>query len=174
MNPWGSPAVIGDLVVVGCSTCRFDPKELKGSKGLILALDLKTGSLKWKKDAAGGILSSAAAVADKTGKDGKIVFCSADGGLTALGFDGSLAWHADLGAGVMAAPTVAGAFVYAVDVEGIVHARKLADGSSVWTLSLSKELGAARAGLVFGAPAAAGGRLYFGTDSGYFICIGEK
>jgi outer membrane protein assembly factor BamB len=167
MNPWGSPAIVWDTVLVGCSTCRFDPKELAGSRGAVVALDLKTGAEKWRKETPGGVLSSVAIA------DDRIVFCSADGGLHALAPDGSDVWSVNLGAGVMAAPTVAGAFVYAVDVAGVVHARRLSDGAEVWRLDLAKAL-KGKPGLVYGAPAAAGGRLFLGTDSGWFMCLGEK
>ena len=60
LNPWGGPSVQGDTVVVTGSSIGYDPKALKGAKGVVAAFDLATGKEKWKKDVPGGVVSCAA------------------------------------------------------------------------------------------------------------------
>ena len=42
-NPWGGATVAGDIVIVPGSSIGYYYKELKGAKGDLTALDLKTG-----------------------------------------------------------------------------------------------------------------------------------
>src|SRR5688572_15392202 len=56
-NPWGGATVAGDVVDVGCSSIRFDPAALADAKGEVVALSLADGSIKWRKDVAGGVVS---------------------------------------------------------------------------------------------------------------------
>src|SRR6266566_2227449 len=46
LNPWGGPAVQGDVVVVGGSSVAYDPGALKGAKGEVAAFDLTSGKEK--------------------------------------------------------------------------------------------------------------------------------
>ena len=73
VNPWGGPTVAGDLVLVGCSNIRFDKKLLRQAKGQIVAVELATGKVRWKKDVPGGVLSPVAVSGDTA------VFTATDG-----------------------------------------------------------------------------------------------
>ena len=56
-NPWGGATVAGDLAIVPGSSIGYYYKELKGAKGDVTALDLKTGEVKWRKEIpTGGVL----------------------------------------------------------------------------------------------------------------------
>src|SRR5262249_35288338 len=37
LNPWGGPTLAGDLALVACSSIRFDPKQIPGATGEIVA-----------------------------------------------------------------------------------------------------------------------------------------
>jgi outer membrane protein assembly factor BamB len=65
--------------------------------------------------------------------EGIAVVVDRSGGVTAVGVaDGTFRWRADLGAPVLdAAPSVAGGVVSAVDMLGVVHRFRLADGRPV-------------------------------------------
>jgi outer membrane protein assembly factor BamB len=175
-NPWGSPAVAGTgesaLVLVGCSSERFEADKLAVAKGEVVALSLRNGSVKWRLDAPGGVLSSVAVVAAGTPSASSAVFCRGDGSVVCVGLDGSPRWTAKPGAGLMAGPTVAGRYVYAADVKASVHCLTVADGRPVWSLDLAAKL--KNPGQVIGSPAAAAGRLFLGTDGGYVVCIGTE
>ena len=75
LNPWGGPSVLGETVVVGGSTIGYDPAAVKDARGDITALDLATGTIKWRRDIDGGILSCVAlagGLAVATCTDGKV------------------------------------------------------------------------------------------------------
>ena len=44
----GRAVLAGDTVIVTTSTIPYDPKEIEGSKGEVVAIDLATGKEKWK------------------------------------------------------------------------------------------------------------------------------
>src|SRR5262249_43363149 len=83
LNPWGGPSVQGNLVIVGGSSVRYDPKTLKGAKGEVVAIDLGDGKEKWRKEVQGGVVSCVALtdeLAIATATDGKVrAFQLADG-----------------------------------------------------------------------------------------------
>ena len=56
INPWGGASIDGETVIVTGSTIPYDPKVLKGAKGIVAAFDLAKGAEKWKKEIPGGIL----------------------------------------------------------------------------------------------------------------------
>ena len=97
-NPWGGPSVLGKTVVVGASTIGYDTKAIKGAKGEIMALDLDTGKVQWRKPVKGGIVSTVALTGDlaiATATDGKVrAFELADG---------SQRWNYDAGTPVCTA-----------------------------------------------------------------------
>ena len=80
LNPWAGPTVAaGDLVLVGCSSIRFDKKDIKGATGEVVAINLADGSIKWRKDIpTGGVLGPIAV------KDGLAVFTATDGNVRAF------------------------------------------------------------------------------------------
>src|SRR5262249_13202504 len=56
-NPWGGPSVSGKTIVVAGSNIAYDPAVLRGAKGEIVAVDLESGKVRWRKDVKGGIVS---------------------------------------------------------------------------------------------------------------------
>jgi outer membrane protein assembly factor BamB len=167
-NPWASPAVVGDRVFVGCSSERFEEDKLARSVGEVICLSLSDGKLLWRHKAGGGVLSSVAV----SGKS--VVFCDSGGSVTALDLEGKPIWQVKPAGGFMSAPTISGGYVYTADVAGVVVALKLADGSEVWRLQLADHPEIRKPGPLIASPAAAGGRLFLGTEGGYFVAIGEK
>jgi outer membrane protein assembly factor BamB len=167
-NPWGSPAVMGDKVIVGCSSVRMDPSTFGGAKGEVVCLDAASGRVLWKHVADGGVLSSAAIAG------GTIVFATTAGTVEALDADGNPLWRSRSEAGYIAGPAVSGKFVYVADADATVRALGLADGAVQWTLRLDAHPQTPSPGAVYGSPAAAGGRLFLGTYGGYFVALGEQ
>jgi outer membrane protein assembly factor BamB len=178
LNPWGGPTVAGDLVVVGGSTIGYDPKSLKGAKGEVTAIDLKSGTVKWQKDVPGGVVSCVA-VADglavATATDGKVrTFNLADGDRRTI-LDGKTPFFAP--------PAVAKGVAYVGDLAGVVTAVPLTGGAPKWTLDLGTAPEVKAPGMIYGGPAVQGGRLIVATanlegpNAGKptaVLCIGDK
>lgn len=178
LNPWAGASVAGDLLALGGSNIRLDPKTIPQAKGDVTVLNAADGSVKWRKDLPAGIVSSVAVA------DGLVVACGTDGRIR--GFDlstGEERWSHAAGAAFFAGPAVAGGLVYAADLKGTVHAVDLAKGTPKWTLSLATDPAVGGGGPVYGSPVVHGGRLYVATcdlESGgtgrmqVVACIGEK
>jgi outer membrane protein assembly factor BamB len=176
-NPWGGPTLAGDTVIVTTSTIAYDPKEIEGSKGEIVALDLATGKEKWKKAVPGGVLGCAATTSDAA------VFTCTDGKLRAFDLkDGSRKMIYDAKAGFFAPPAIVGDIAYVADLKGVVHAVDLKTGAAKWTLDLGAEP-LKLPGMNYGGVTVHGGKLYLATCNleGPFarqptvvVCIGSK
>ncbi|VTU00613.1 PQQ enzyme repeat domain protein OS=Halorubrum saccharovorum DSM 1137 GN=C471_00065 PE=4 SV=1: PQQ_3: PQQ_2 [Gemmataceae bacterium] len=176
LNPWGGATVAGDLAIVPGSSIGYYLKELKGAKGDVTAIDLKTGEVKWKKDVPGGVVGCVAV------SDGLAVFTATDGKVRAFkAADGERAWLYDCKFPVFAPPAVAGGVVYAADLNGVVHAVDLKTGTPKWTLAAAKDGGAP--GMVYGGVTVHGGKLIVATcnlegpNAGketVVVCIGTK
>ncbi|HEY7116896.1 MAG TPA: PQQ-binding-like beta-propeller repeat protein [Tepidisphaeraceae bacterium] len=174
-NPWGGPSVSGDLVLVGCSSVRFDPDLLTGAQGEVMAIGLSDGQVKWRKDAGAGVLSPVACA------NGLAIFTTTDKKVVALDEKtGEQKWKYEARAPFFAGVAVAGDVVYAADLNGVVHAIDLADGRGRWRLDVGKQTKAP--GRIYGSPVVDNGRLYVSTcnlDSTdakktLVVCIGEK
>jgi hypothetical protein len=59
LSSWAGPTV-GPYVLVGCSSTLPDPKAIAGARGEVVAMELDTGAVKWRKEVPGGVLSSVA------------------------------------------------------------------------------------------------------------------
>lgn len=176
-NPWGGATVAGDLVIVPESSVGYYYKELKGAKGAVTALDLKTGAEKWRKEIpTGGVLGCVAV------SDGLAVATATDGKVRAYKVaDGERAWLYDAKVPFFAPPAVAGGVAYVADLGGTVHAIDLKTGNLKWTFSLEKETGAP--GMVYGGVTVHGGKLVvatcnldgpFANKETVLVCIGTK
>jgi outer membrane protein assembly factor BamB len=177
-NPWAGPTVTDNLVIVGCSNIRFDPKAIPGAKGEVVAVDLTSGAVKWRKPVPGGVVSPVAV------RDGVAYFTATDGKVRAWDVrTGAEKWVYDAKAPFFAGPAVAPNAVYVADLRGVVHALNPADGKALWTLDLATDAAVKAPGMVYGSPALHAGRLYLATcnlegdrarQPTAVICIGEK
>jgi len=177
INPWSGPTVAGKIVLVGCSSIRFDRRRLADAAGEVVALDLAGGKVLWRQDAGGGILSSVAV-------SGKLaVYACTNGKVVARELDtGKLAWSYDAGKAFFAAPAVAGGIVYAADLGAVVHAIGLADGKPRWTLDVAADRAVQSRTAVFGSPVIAGGDLFLATcdlegqadQPSVVVCLSDK
>jgi outer membrane protein assembly factor BamB len=177
-NPWGGAAVLGDTVVLTCSSVGMYYNEIKGAKGEVLGIDLATGQVKWRKDVPGGVVGCAALA------DGLAVCTATDGKVRAYKIaDGERAWLYDAKAPLYAPPAVAGGVVYAADLQATVHALDLKTGTAKWVLPLAKDPVVQAPGMVYGGVTVHGGRLVLATCNleGPFankmtavVCIGSK
>ncbi len=124
----GSPVISGDTVVVSL----WDLGE--GDRGGIVALDLATGTEKWRYTTRFPVHASPAIGGDT------VVVALENGELHALSLaTGELRWHRDIADGIdslaaslWASPTIDGGAVYAA-VQGRMSALALATGEPLWT-----------------------------------------
>lgn len=176
-NPWGGATVADGLALVTGSSIGYYYKELRGAKGDLTALDLKTGTVKWRKEIpSGGIVGCAAA------GDGLAVVTATDDKVRAYKLaDGERAWLFDAKTPFFAPPAIAAGVVYVADLAGVVRALDLKTGTVKWTLNLAKEVGAP--GMVYGGITIHGGKLVVATcnlegpNAGketVVVCIGSK
>jgi outer membrane protein assembly factor BamB len=159
INPWGGATISGDLAIIGCSSIRFDAKLIPQGKGQVIALDIKTGQPKWKRDLGPGAVLSAVSV------KGDVAVCTAtDGKVRALGVtDGNIRWEYTGGKPFFAGPAVSGGAVYAADLSGVVHAVNLADGKKKWTVDAAADPMVQAPGMVFSSPIVHGGEVFVAT-----------
>jgi outer membrane protein assembly factor BamB len=174
LNPWAGPT-IGPYVLVGCSTARLDPRALEGARGEVVAIELDTGAVKWRKELPGGVVSAIAV------REGLAIFTATDGKVRALdAHTGQERWTYDGRAPFFAGPAVTANTVYAADLNGVVHALKLTNGKREWTLDLATDKATKTSAMVYGAPIVNGGRLYLATCNltkpgpNVVVCIGDK
>jgi outer membrane protein assembly factor BamB len=176
LNPWSGPTVADGVALVGCSSIRYDPKEIPGATGEIVAVNLADGSVKWRKDVPGGVVAPVAVAAGKVA-----IYTASDGNVYAVdAHTGDKKWTFNGKAPFFAGVAIAGDRVYAANLNGVVFALNLADGKQAWRLDVGKE--AKAPGNVYGSPIVHGGKVYVGTcniDSGearktVFVCIGER
>jgi outer membrane protein assembly factor BamB len=177
MNPWAGPTIDGDVVIVGCSSIRFEPKDIPKGKGEVVALSLADGAVRWRSSVPGGVISPVAVA------NNLAVFTATDGKIRARdASSGQAKWTYDAKSAFFAGPAIAGGTVYAVDLQSVVHAINLADGKKLWTLSMASEPAVKTSGMIYGGPIVHGGRLYLATCNldgdgsskpTVVVCIGE-
>lgn len=161
INPWAGPTVAGDLVLVGCSSIRYDKKQTEGAAGEVVAVKVADGQVKWRQDVPGGVLAPVAV------QDGVAVFASTDGKVRAVdAATGKPKWTYDGGGHpFFAGPAVAGGVVYAADLKGVAHAMNLADGAKQWTVDVVSDPMVQAPGMVFGSPVVHGGEVFLSTNN---------
>jgi outer membrane protein assembly factor BamB len=164
---------------VSCSSVNYDPKGLKGAKGLIAAFDVKTGEERWPaKEITGGVVSCVA-IADG------VIYCTATDAKV-RSFDlksGEKRWVFAGKSPFFAPPAVAGGVVYAGDLGGVVHAIGTDDGKEKWKLDLGTDPAVMAPGMIYAGPVVNGGRLYVAScnvegpnaaKTTVVVCIGDK
>jgi outer membrane protein assembly factor BamB len=177
VNPWGGPSLSDDLVVVSGSTIGYDPKSIKGAKGVVAAYNLADGKEKWKKEVPAGVVSCVAltkGLAIATATDGKVRAFDLRSGEQRWIYDGKTPFFAPV--------AVSAGIAYGGDLKGVIHAINLADGSAKWQLDLGADPVKAP-GMIYGGPVLQGGRLFVATCNleGAFarqptvvVCLGDK
>ena len=158
VNPWGGPAISGEMVVIAGSSIGYEPKRLQEARGDIAAFQLADGKQRWRREIAGGVLACAAlagGLAVVTSTDGKVRAFNLDGGETRWEYDGR--------APFFAAPAIAAGVVYAGDLKGVIHAIALDSGRALWTLDLATHPASKAPGMTYGGPVIHGGRLFVAT-----------
>ncbi|MBS0206240.1 MAG: PQQ-binding-like beta-propeller repeat protein [Planctomycetes bacterium] len=176
-NPWGGATVAGDMILVGCSSIRLEPKDVPRGQGEVLAVSLTDGLPRWRKNLPAGVVSTIAVKGDLA------VFTATDGCVRAWEVaTGAERWKSDASAPYFASPAVTRDAVYVADLKGKAQAFNLADGHPIWSLDVGKDPAIQSPGMVYGGPVISQGRMYLATCNlesttklpTAVICIGEK
>jgi outer membrane protein assembly factor BamB len=137
-----SPAIAGDRVFVGARD------------GFLYALDLATGTRRWRFDHKISWVNSSPAV------DAGLVFAASSDGQFAQAVDaatGAEKWRVPT-ALVWSSPSVSGNRVFVGDAQGRLHAVDKITGTEKWSYRAG--------GPIFSSPAISGGTLFVGSDDG--------
>ena len=177
-NPWGGPTVVGETVLLGGSNIRLEPNDVPRGKGEVVAMSLKDGTVLWRRDVAGGVVSSIAV------REGVAVFTATDGNVRGWEVgSGKERWSFAAKAPFFAGPALAANVAYVGDLRGVVHAIGIADGKKIWSLDLAADPKIAGSGMIYGSPVVEGGRLYVATCNvtkqgggagSVVVCVGDK
>lgn len=160
----GPVTLAGDVVIVGGGNGDF-VYEAPNPAGVVMALDRKTGQVKWEVKTDAAVLGRIAVVAGK-------LYCPVrNGQVIALDLaDGKRAWaqsvsgKAPVLGGVAASAD--GATLYAVSRDGYLAVLRAADGAVVEKHMLNSPGKAADKGLTLSTPTVAGDRVYIGSETG--------
>jgi outer membrane protein assembly factor BamB len=142
------------LVVVGDDT------------GVVRAFDRKTGAVKWTYAADGEISGGPTIIASPAGP--RVLVGSQDASLSCLSLaDGAVVWKHSIADQIRCAPTVAetpaGPRVFIAGCDGKLHVIDVTTGTATGAVAIDGPTGTT--------PAAAGGRVFFGTEGGGFFAI---
>jgi outer membrane protein assembly factor BamB len=178
INPWAGATVADGTVLVGCSSIRFDKQLIEGAKGEVVALDLASGQVKWRKNVPGGVLSPVAVKGDLA------VFTATDGKVRGWNVaTGQEKWVYGAGNPFFGGPALSGGFAYVADLKANVTSIALADGKAQWVLDVPNDPACLMPGQAFGSPLVNGGHIYIATcnleanlaaQPNYVACLGEK
>ena len=163
----GAVTLAGDLVVVGGGNGDYvygsaDPA------GVAIALDRRTGKVRWRTDMPDAVLGAIAA------SGGKLICPVRNGEVVALSAaDGAVLWRRQVSGGepVLAACAFAGPAVYAVSRDGCLAVLRAADGKVLERHALNVAGKPGEMGLSLSSPTVVGGRLFVGSETGGLRCF---
>lgn len=133
--------------------------------GVVRAFERLTGKLVWEYETDGEISGGPTIVAAGSGSDEARVFVgSQDASLACLNLaDGSLRWKHSIADQIRCSPTVADGRVFIAGCDGKLHVIDAVTGTEAAAVPIDGPTGTT--------PAAAAGRVYFGTEGGTFFGI---
>jgi eukaryotic-like serine/threonine-protein kinase len=145
---WATPTVSGEIVY------------LSSMDHNLYALDLNTGRELWKVDAGGSIVHT-----PELSEDGRIFIGTLANEVLAIDVNGRIQWRVPTENAVWTRPTQYNGTVYFGDLEGVVYAVNVENGSIVWR----KNLGA---GAIVGSGVVFEDQIIFVTENGRVEAFG--
>jgi outer membrane protein assembly factor BamB len=162
----GGITLAGDLVIAGAGNGDFVHSS-QNARGLVVALDRKTGQLRWQTPLDDAVLG------DVAFRDGILICPCRTGEVLALSAtDGSILWHTRISgnAPVLAGPAFTGQRIYAAAADGTLALLDAKSGKILERLYLNDP---ARPGTGLGGcpPQIARGHLIVGSETGGIQCF---
>jgi outer membrane protein assembly factor BamB len=163
----GSVTLHGDTLLVGCGNGDYvyaapDPA------GIVLALDRKTGNVRWSVPMPDAVLGTIAV-------HGGIAICPVrNGEVVALDLksDGKVLWRRRISerSPALAGPAFTGTHVYATTSDGYLSVLGAATGKVLERVYINHESAPGELGLTFSSPLVSGGRVFVGSETGGLRC----
>ena len=162
----GAITLSGDLVIAGggnSDVVHSNPNP----QGVVVALDRKTGQVRWQRTLPDSVLSGVAA------RDGLVICPVRTGEVVALSqTDGNIVWHTPISgkAAVIASCAFTGERIYAVSSDGYLAVIDPKSGK-VLEKSYINDQAKAGTGLSTSPPQVANGRVIVGSETGGLQCL---
>ncbi len=156
----------GDMVIAGAGNSNVVHSD-RNARGLVVALDRKTGAIRWQVSFGDAVLGCIAC------RDGAAICPSRTGEVTALDLrDGSVLWRARVSGNspVVAGCAAAGPRVYALAADGYLAVLDAKTGSVIEKTFLN-DPAKPGAGLSVSTPRVVGGRVFVGSETGGLRCL---
>jgi outer membrane protein assembly factor BamB len=162
----GAATLAGDLVVFGGGNADVVHSN-RNAQGLVVAIDRKTGKVRWQRAFEDGVLGTIAFHGDK------LICPVRTGEVVALAIgDGRVLWRRAVSgtAPVMAGCALTGSRVVAVSSDGYLGIIDAKDGGVAEKFYLNDQ-GKPGSGLSLSAPQVLGGRIFVGSETGGLRCL---
>lgn len=167
----GAITLVDDLVIAGVGNGDY-VFSAKHPAGVVVALNAKTGDVRWRVHMPDSVLGAVAA------RDGKLICPVSNGEVVMLNqADGAITWRQRISgsAAVLAGPAFTGKYVYAVSKDGYLAVLGAKDGTILEKHFLNAEGKPGEKGLGLSSPLIAAGRVYVGSETGGIRCfVGGK
>ncbi|MBL7220332.1 MAG: PQQ-binding-like beta-propeller repeat protein [Phycisphaerae bacterium] len=167
----GAITLAGDTVLVGCGNGDY-VFQAPNPAGAVMALDRKTGKVRWKQTMSDGVLGPIA-VLDKTAivpvRSGEVAALD----LGAKGAEARILWTtaARKGSRVLAGAAYTGSHAYVVTHDGYLIVMDAKTGKALEEIYVNAEPG--EMGMSIASPMVVGGRVYVGSETGGLRCYGD-
>jgi outer membrane protein assembly factor BamB len=155
-----------DLVIAGAGNSDVVHSN-RNARGLVVAMDRKTGAIRWQVSFADAVLGAIAC------RDGIVICPSRTGEVTALAVrDGSVLWRTRVSgsAPVLAGCALTGRRVYAVASDGYLAVLDPKSGSVLEKQYLNDQAKPGT-GLTLSGPRIVRGRVFVGSETGGLCCL---
>jgi len=162
----GAVTLVDDLVIVGAGNSDYVFSHPQPA-GVVLALDAKTGEVRWTADLGDAVLGPIAAV------NGRIVAPVRSGQVVAMtDYSGAVLWSARISgrSPILAGPAAAEGLVYAVSRDGYLGVIDAATGELLEKVAINDDANPGREGLSFSSPTVAHGLVIVGSETGGLRC----
>ena len=167
----GAVTLTEELVLIGCGNSNY-VFIAENPEGFVLALDRKSGAVRWEVSVPDAVLG-AIAVREDTAicpvRNGEVIAIN-------LAKDGEILWRTRINDNtpVLAGPAFTGEFVYAVSQDGYIVILNADDGTEVERHYINAPGKPGELGLSVSSPYVTGGRVYLGSETGGLRCFVGK
>lgn len=160
----------GDLVIVGAGNCDYvnvDPRPA----GMVMAVDRKTGSIRWQQEMGDSVLGFVSA------REGKVVCPVRNGDVALLDqASGKQIWRKNIAGGtpILAGCAFTGTRIYVTTKTGKLLVLDAKNGDVLESVNVNDPNKPGSNGFMFSAPQIVGGNVYVGSETGGMRCFSGK
>ncbi len=167
-----SVSIAGDLILIGCGDGDF---IRPGPHGTVVAIDRKTGAIRWQTDAA---TTPASVLSPIAVRDNIAIAGVGNGEVVAIDLvnGGKLLWRARVSeaAPVNAGPAITDSHVYALSADGWLAVIDRTDGKLLERHFVNDRSRPGELGMSFSGPIVANGKLFVASETGGVVAFESK